>query len=277
MEKDFKEIGCIIIPKNVNREDFINLCFNKERFWVMTNKRGMLANVPCIHQVISDIEFPLDDTSFGSQVLIEYISSYKQYVIVGTLSKIGSSSYNNEESLLLKKTYKGTNSDSIGNTVGIIGNTLLSKLNVFCKNVCKGVANLFIECFGNENSKLEINSSGWVLVKAESGIRLRYKNKKEINILSDKIEIFCSKDQKLVLTEKSLVYTDGTNTVTIDDSGYNFGNINFQDYITEILDFLGNDIILLTSCGPTSAGCMTSPSSSKLIKLKQKLEQINKK
>ena len=50
--KDFKEIGCIIIPKGTEKESFKNLCFNEERFWVMTNKRGLLSNVPCIHQVV---------------------------------------------------------------------------------------------------------------------------------------------------------------------------------------------------------------------------------
>lgn len=275
---DFKEIGCIIIPKgSEDREKFVNFCFNEERFWVMTNKHGILSNVPCIHQVVGDIEFPLDDNSFGSQVIIEYIEDYKQYLITGTLSKIGNSSYQSEENLLCRKTYQGTKEDSKGNTVGLIGNTLLSKLSLFCKNVCNKAANLFIECFGNEDSKLEINSSGWVLVKAEKGLKLRYKSEKEITILEDKIEIFYSKDQKLTLEDKKLTYVDGTNTVKIDDSGYNLGKINFKDYITEILDFLGNDIILLTSMGPTSAGCMASPSGAKLTKLKQKLAQINSK
>lgn len=275
LEKDFKEIGCIVIPKNSNREEFINYCFNKERFWVMTNTRGMLANVPCIHQVISDIKFPIDDTSLGTQVMVEYISSYQQFIITGTLSKIGCSSYNNEESLLIRKTYEGIDKEAFGNSIGIIGNSFLSKLNLFCKNVCKKAAQLYIDCFGDENSKLELRSSGWVFVKSESGIKLRYKSEKEITILEDKLEILFQKDQKLTFSDKKLEYTDGTNSFVIDDSGYNFGNINFKDYITEILDFLGNDIILLTSMGPTSKGCASSPSGAQLNQLKQKLENIN--
>lgn len=273
-EQDFKEIGCIIIPKgSTDKEIFINTCFNEERFWVMTNRSGLLSNVPCIHQVVGDIEFPEDNKSFGSQVVVEYIASYKQWVITGTLSKVGNSSYQSEESLILKKTYKGQK--ACGNTVGIIGNSLLSKLIVFCKNLSQKTATLIIECFGDKNSQLRLNSSGWIWIKGEKGVKLRYKTEKEINILEDQIQIFFSKDQKLTIKDKELLYEDGKNKFKIDDSGYNLGKINFKDYITKILDFLGNDIILLTSMGPTSPGCMASSAASKLTQLKQELSQIN--
>lgn len=273
-EQDFKEIGCIIIPKNFNdKEKFISTCFNEERFWIMTNRSGLLSNVPCIHQVVGDIEFPNDENSFGSQVVVEYIAAYKQWIITGTLSKVGASSYQSEENLIIKKTFKGK--EACGNTVGMIGNSLLSRLAVFCKNLSQKTAHLLVECFGDENSKLELNSSGWVWVKGEKGIKLRYKTEKEINILEDQIQIFFSKDQKLTIKDKELLYEDGTNKFKIDNSGYNFGSINFKDYITKILDFLGNDIILLTSMGPTSPGCMASSAAPKLTQLKQELAQIN--
>lgn len=269
------EIGSIIIPKGFNKEDIKNLCFNEEKFFVMTNTRGMLDNVACIHQVVSDIEFPKDDDSLGSQVILEEIKGVSQFIIIGTLSKIGESSYNSEENLLCRKVYKGDNNNSFGNTVGLIGNTLLSRLSVFCKNVCKKTANLFIECFGDKDSKLELNSSGWILCKGEEGIRLRYKTEKEISIIKDQIEIFYSRNQTLTIKDKELIYKDGTNTFKIDESGYNLGNINFKNYIIEILDFLGNDAMLLTSCGPSSAGMLVTSAAPKLELLRQKIEQIN--
>lgn len=272
---DFKEIGCIIIPKGTDKENFKNLCFNKERFWVMTNKRGLLSNVPCIHQVISDIEFPLDENSFGSQVIIEYISAYDQYIITGTLSKVGNSSYQNEEDLIYRKTYRGEGEK--GNTLGLLGNTLLSKLSIFCKNLSQKTATLLIECFGDDNSQLNLGSSGWIFLNAEKGIKLRYKDDKEISILEDEIQIFFSKNQKLVLKDKEFIYEDGTNTFKIDKSGYNLGKINFEKYITKILDFLGNDLMLLTPCGPSSPGTMSSSAGPKLMQLKQELSQINTK
>lgn len=273
MERDFKEIGCIIIPKETPKEDFINYCFNKERFWVLTNRMGMLANVPCVHQVIQDLKFADDDSGLGSQVIVEYIGAYKQYIITGTLSKVGESSYNSEESLLLYKTIQ--NGDNRGNTVGIIGNSLLSKLSIFAKNVKKKTAKLLIECFGSKDSELKLGSSGWVLIQGDSGIKLRYKTEKEIVILEDKIELFYSKEQKLTISNKELCYVDGTNTFKIDSSGYNLGKINFKDYINEILDFLGNDLMLLTPMGPTSPGTMASTAAPKLTQLKTKLAQIN--
>lgn len=270
------EIGSIIIPKGVeDKESIKTLCFNQERFFVMTNTRGMLDNVACLHQVVADIEFPKDEDSLGSQVVLEEIKGASQFIIIGTLSKIGESIYNNEENLLCRKVYKHEG-DSIGNTVGIIGNTLLSKLAVFCKNVNKKIANLLIECFGNDESKLELRSSGWILCKGEKGIKLRYKNEKEISITKEQVQIFFSKDQKLTLKDKEFFYEDGKNKFKIDDSGYNFGNLEIPTFLNEILDFLGNDLVLLSSMGPTSPGCMTSSSAPKLQQLKQKIQNINR-
>lgn len=275
LEGNFKEIGCIVIPPGVNREEFIRVCFNEERFCVMTNTRGLLTHVPCVHQVINDIYFPKDNKELGTQVLVEYLADYKQYIIVGTLSKLHESTYQSEENLNISKVYKGTVKNAFGNQIGMSGNTILSNLAIYAKNICKKAAYLFLECFGNKDSELHINSSGWIFVKSESGIKLRYKDKKEITILDDKIEMVMSKDQKLTLKDKELVYKDGTNTIKVDNKGYTFGNINFKDYITEILDFLGNDIVLLTSMGPTTAGCMASTSAAKLTQLKQKISNIN--
>lgn len=269
------EIGSIIIPKNVkDKESLKNLCFNEERFFVMTNTRGMLDNVACLHQVVADIEFPKDEYTLGSQVVLEEVGSASQFIIIGTLSKIGESTYNNEETLLCRKTYKGEG-ESIGNTIGMIGNALLSKLALFCKNVSQRASSLLIECFGSIESKLELRSSGWIFCKAEKGVKLRYKNEKEVNILEDQIQIFYSKNQKLTIKDKELLYEDGKNKFKIDDSGYNLGKINFEKYITKILDFLGNDIMLLTPCGPSSPGTMTSSAAPKLTQLKQELAQIN--
>lgn len=276
MNKDFKEIGALIIPPNVDRTQFINACFNRERFCVMTNRRGVLYNVPCLHQVINDLKFPEDSQQLGSQVLVEYIDEYKQYIIVGTLSKLNESLYLNEETLNYSKIYDGLIEESIGNSIGMVGNSLAALLNIFAKTVNDGKqAKLILESVGNEDSLISLNSS-WILINSDKGIKLRYKTEKEITILEDKIEILFSKEQKFTIKDKELIYTDGTNTFKIDDSGYNLGNINFEKYLTKILDFLNNNIILLTSYGPTSAGCASTPSSSQLNQLKQELSQINK-
>lgn len=268
------EVGSIIIPKGVkNKENIKSICFNEERFFVMTNTRGILDRVACLHQVISDIEFPKDENSLGSQVILEEIEGFNQFIIIGTMSKIGESTYKNEETLLCRKICKKGN--LVGNTIGMIGNTLLSQLAVFCKNVSQKVANLSIECFGSDESKLELRSSGWIFCKAEKGVKLRYKNEKEINILKDQIEIFISKEQKLILKEKEFLYEDGKNKFKIDDSGYSFGNLEIPTFLNDILDFLGNDAMLLTSMGPTSMGMMSTTAAPKLQQLKQKIQNIN--
>ena len=65
--------------------------------------------------------------------------------------------------------------------------------------------------------------------------------------------------------------------MTIDAEGYKLGNINFKEYITKILDFLGNKIILNTSMGPSAPGCSSTTSGIELQQIKTELENINKK
>lgn len=270
-----KEIGCLIIPKGENRDKFIEKCFEKERFTILSNKRGIISNVICLSHIIPHLKFPSNTEILGSQVLIEYIEEYKTFCILGVISKVNSSFYLGEKDYNLSKTYEGNIKNSAGNTLGLSGNLVSSYLSLFCKNVWGKISSLNINCIGNEESYINIYSSGWIATKAEKGIKLRFKNKKEILINEDKIELSFNENQRLTLSEDKLNYTDGTNKFTIDDSGYNFGNINFKKFLNKILNFLGQNIILLTSCGPSSAGCLSSPSGPQLQKLQEELNNIN--
>ena len=72
------------------------------------------------------------------------------------------------------------------------------------------------------------------------------------------------------------MYEDGKNKFKIDDSGYTFGNLEIPTFLNNILDFLGNDAMLLTPCGPSSRGMMSTSAAPKLQQLKQKIQNINK-
>ena len=84
-------------------------------------------------------------------------------------------------------------------------------------------------------------------------------------------------NQNLILDDNQLLYKDSFgNKLKVDKTGYNFGNINFKNYISEILDFLNNKIMLNTPCGPSSAGCSSTASALYLKKINDELQNINK-
>ena len=266
-----KEIGTgyIIIPSDVNREEFVKNCYLRESFYIMTNEGGVISNVLCMHQVLNDIKFAEDSTGLGSQVIFVNFESYNMPVIIGTVSKQGLSEYRKESGINYSKNFKGTD-------IGFIGDLLLSKLIIFCKNSLNKLSKLIIEVSGNKDSELNLNSSGWVYIKCETGFKL-IKKEKQIIVDDDKILISNSTKQNLIFDNNKLFYKDSFgNKFTIDKEGYKLGNINFKEYITKILDFLGNKIVLLTSMGPSSPGCSASTSGPELQQIKTELENINK-
>lgn len=263
-------LGYLIIPTGINREDYIKSCFDKELFAVMTNNKGCITDVLCLKQILNDLEFPIDDIHLGSEVILNYLDKYHRYIIIGTISKQGESNFNNEQDLKFSKTLDNS-------SVGVVGNTFLSRLYIFCKNVASKIANLIIEVKGSKDSKLSLNSSGWVCIKTETGFKILNGIDKGIYIDKDKISINNSIDQNLILSDNSLIYQDGNkNKLTIDSKGYSLGNINFQNYITEILDFINNQIVLNTPMGPSAPGVSSTTSGASLIKIKEELENINK-
>ena len=86
-----------------------------------------------------------------------------------------------------------------------------------------------------------------------------------------------STKQNLTFDDDKLFYKDSFgNKFTIDKEGYKLGNINFKTYITKILDFLGNNIMLNTPMGVSAPGCTSTPSGTQLQQIKTELENINK-
>lgn len=267
-----KEIGTgyIVIPEGVNKEEYIESCFTKENFCIMTNDGGFIPNVLCMKQVLNDLKFPEDYTGLGTQVIFVNFDEYNIPVIIGTVSKQGLSEYRNEGDLNFSKNLKG-------NEIGFVGNLFLSKLSIFCRNLFNKKSKINIEVVGNEESELNLVSSGWVCSKSNTGFKIVNKNKQVI-IDKDKILISNSLEQNLSLDDEKLFYKDKHgNKLTIDAEGYKLGNINFKEYITKILDFLGNKIILNTSMGPSAPGCSSTTSGTELQQIKTELENINKK
>lgn len=263
------EIGYIIVPENTNREEYVKSCFVKQSFYVLTNDGGVIPDVLCLEQILNKIKIPNTSKELGTQVLIEKIEKYNQNIIIGTLSKQGISNYQSEFDLNQSK-------DNEGNSLGIVGNTFLSNLKIFVKNVFNKISKLIISVEGNEDSELNLNSSGWIFCNSKKGIKL-IKNKKQIIINEEGIFINNQEGQGILIDDDNFYYVDKfKNKFIIDKEGYKIGNINFKEYIQKILDFLGNNLILNTPCGPSGPGCMSTASSFQLQQLKTELNNINK-
>lgn len=260
--------GYICIPDNLNKSSFIKDCFRKEQFSIITNDGVLINSCFCSKQVLNYIEFPKDKNSLGIQVVYMRLVEQNSVIIIGTLPKFGIPQFQEQNNLIINKIAEN------GNSIGINGNAFLSKIKFYCRNLYNKVSELTLECIGNKDSKLKLFSSGWICIQGEKSIKIINKNK-QIIIDDDKIFICNSQKQNLIIKDNQFIYKDGVNKFTIDKDGYKLGNINFKDYIKEILDYLNTKITLLTPMGPTTPGAQSGPSASILKMLIQKIEKIN--
>lgn len=272
-ERESIGIGFLAIPEGEDRNIFINQCFNKEKFSIINENGELILNVLCLKHVINDLQFPkkLEEgtPSLGSQVIYITYPNQNIPIIIGVINKQGISEYFTEDNLSYTKIFD----DCIA---GLVGNLSLRKLFLSIKSATKKFCKLIIGVSGDDKSELSLESTGYVLIKGDTGIKIKGNNK-EIILDKDKILITNTSKQNIKIDDNGFDYKDGLgNKFKLNKDGYILGNINFEKYITEILDFLGNDIILNTSTGPTGPGCMATSSGQKLQQLQQKIKNINK-
>lgn len=272
-ERESIGIGFLAIPEGEDRNRFISQCFNKEKFSIINENGELILNVLCLKHVINDLQFPknLEEgiPSLGSQVIYITYPNQNIPIIIGVINKQGISEYFTEDNLSYTKIFD----DCIA---GLVGNLSLRKLFLSIKSATKKFCKLIIGVSGDDKSELSLESTGYVLIKGDTGIKIKGNNK-EIILDKDKILITNTSKQNIKIDDNGFDYKDGLgNKFKLNKDGYILGNINFEKYITEILDFLGNDIILNTSTGPTGPGCMATSSGQKLQQLQQKIKNINK-
>ena len=261
--------GHIFIPNGIDRDTYIASCFTKEKFDILTNEGVTIVGVQCLENILDELFFPETPEELGSQVIIVYLEEYKIYTIIGVVSKRGLSTFRGEFDYKKTKTKDGT-------SLGIFGNIKNSKLVVFLRDKINKFCEFILEVKGNQDSKLKINSSGWVILNANTGIKIKSKDR-EIIISEDSISINNGFNKNFKIDRDKFIYKDNKNTFKIDSSGYNLGNINFEEYFTQILEFLERDLTLNTPMGPTAPGVQPTTAAPKLKQLKQKLKDINKK
>lgn len=255
-------LGYIILPEGVNREIFVSTCFNKEQFTICTNTGEIIPNVPVSNQVLNYIEIPNTPNTLGTQVAFINDENHNKPFIISSFSKQKKSEFRGEYDLKIEK-----------GSVGLNGNSFLSKLVIFVRNSKSKISNLLLDVTGNKDSVLGLNSSGWIVLKFESGLKLK-NDKREIIIDDDKF-MYADGKHNLKIDLNGLTYKDGINSFKINKEGYVLGNLNFKDYMLELLNFLNNEAMFMTASGPTLPGISKSTSVILFEEIISKMKNIN--
>ena len=81
-------IGFVIVPPDVDRQQYINTCFASETISIYPECGGTSFNrVPLSQEAVQQVEFPDKDKKFGSQVVYLFHPTTKNPIIIAVLSK----------------------------------------------------------------------------------------------------------------------------------------------------------------------------------------------
>lgn len=249
--------GYIIIPFNVDAEEYISNCYTRERVCIMAEHGGSIVKDCYISkQALRDIEFPdiSDNNKYKTGSAIVYIADgfNNKPTIIGVLSKEDETQLLNEFKFKNSKYYKK-------NSVIIEGDAQEGVLGISVNDgEDEGVININIK--GKTGGKLNINCQSEATVFANSKIHLKTTGEVEITTYnSSDGEInssFKIDAENVEIKPKQLFNVGGaTSPIPLGDK-----NKEVLDDIQSILNNLNLKITTFASTQASVSAAATAPS-----------------
>ncbi len=160
------DYGYIIIPMSVDRDEYVAMCYRRERVSILgAHGTGFIKDCYISREALREITFPIDDTQLG--VMVAYIVNdfNNTPIIVGVVSKESESQLLEEGEFRLEKFYNG-------NKVSISGKAKTGDLFIDVEDA-EATGAIFINVTGKEDgSLLKINVKGSATIYADDEINL---------------------------------------------------------------------------------------------------------
>lgn len=249
--------GYIMIPKNVDRDAYIENCFRMNRVCVLIEGGVFKTDVLITNEAIQNISFPTQPGMKGTQVIVASGIFRNQPIIVGTVQGNDETQAWSEDIIRFRKTVGNT-------TISFCMNPKDKQMNV---SVCSDEkADLNIQMVGNPENKINVQTSGEVNVIADEKVNvIGYKaieakivnaeveaeepgrEERRITFDMDKVEVFRKVEDKTsqILFDDNTIEVglhDKKENILIQDSGI---TISFNDG-EEQIQLAQNLIKLLT-------------------------------
>ncbi len=197
--------GYVTVPKRVDRDKFVQTCMNKESVHILgEDGLGVFKNCKVSKSILPYIEFPADDKSLGSLVVMVNDRFKNNPVVIGVLSKSSDTALLTEYVFELKKKYGN-------NSVSISGDAKEGVLNLNVTDL-ENEAVLNINVVGKTGSKVNITSQTETSVYSDEKVSIR-SGKEVVLTVTDpetKEESFISmKDGEIILSPNSKTKVGG--------------------------------------------------------------------
>lgn len=164
------DIGYIIIPSGVDRDSYVQTCFNTCKVAVTRDKGGSISTQCFISPlIIQDIVFPKDDKVTGS-VVVMVSSGFNETPIIIQVLKPLNELFNYSEN---------TYNRGVSSSGGSVNLNLGDKGDLYINVDSEKSGKLYVNVLGDSGTIIDIRSNGSVNVSANTNITLEsFKNAK---------------------------------------------------------------------------------------------------
>lgn len=153
----------IAIPQGIDRDSFIETCYRRNRVTLITDFGAVINECYILNTALQEIEFPQSAGEKGSCVCYVSNSFSNKPIVIGVIYENDNSSLLNEQMFRFRKKMNETE-------ILVQGDPLN---NNFIISVTSGnPSNIKLSIKGNEESKLDIDSSGSVNVAADKTVNI---------------------------------------------------------------------------------------------------------
>ena len=267
-------IGYVVIPDNDTRDEYINNCYYS---CTVTIDGGYgysyIENVPIPLELLQQIKFPLKEDEVGSRVFWVRENTFNRPVIVGILNNL----YEPNGMMAGQNRYV---QEINGNVVEIFMDANTAEMNIKVTGSKNNPSKINVISNANEDSEINITSSGKVKISAKNLIVEAFKDavftlKKNDSKELLKIE---SNDTQLKITDQfdnEVTLKDGEIDVVSDKINHNGGNepMVLGNTLKESLSNLIDAILSMTMVTPTGASS-TPMNAAQFIQIKSQLNNI---
>lgn len=267
-------IGYVVIPDNDTRDEYINNCYYS---CTVTIDGGYgysyIENVPIPLELLQQIKFPLKEDEVGSRVFWVRENTFNRPVIVGILNNL----YEPNGMVAGQNRYV---QEINGNVVEIFMDANTAEMNIKVTGSKNNPSKINVISNTNEDSEINITSSGKVKISAKNLIVEAFKDavftlKKNDSKELLKIE---SNDTQLKITDQfnnEVTLKDGEIDVVSDKINHNGGNepMVLGNTLKESLSNLIDAILSMTMVTPTGASS-TPMNAAQFIQIKSQLNNI---
>ena len=186
-------LAYIVVPFGVDRNDFVQSCYRKERVHIAVERGSIVKNCYIDSSVLQRIKFPDDSTKLGSQVVFVMEKFRKVPFVIATVTRNMERIISDEETINIQRSLNGGNLSIVGKGDG----TLLINLE------SSDYSKLIIHVTG-ENSVIDVNSDGLITLNAKDDVTINSSKTIVKNFLNDQGLV----EKSLTLDDTGLKYQD---------------------------------------------------------------------